>query len=130
VDARHPALLQSIRVEGFRGVGQAATLKISPGPGLTLIVGRNGSGKSSFAEALELLLTGDNSRWSTRSAIWREGWRNLHHADARIDAEFVLEGSKGKTSRRLKRWSRFRVPKHRRWTISGGPARSGCTVRS
>jgi recombinational DNA repair ATPase RecF len=98
VDGRHPALLQSIRVEGFRGVGPAATLEISPGPGLTLVVGRNGSGKSSFAEALELLLTGDNSRWSTRSAIWKEGWRNLHHADARIDAEFVLEGSKGKTS--------------------------------
>ena len=98
VDGRHPALLQSIRVEGFRGVGPAATLEISPGPGLTLVVGRNGSGKSSFAEALELLLTGDNSRWSTRSAIWREGWRNLHHAEARIDAEFVLEGSKGKTS--------------------------------
>jgi recombinational DNA repair ATPase RecF len=97
-DGRHPALLQSIRVEGFRGVGPAATLEISPGPGLTLVVGRNGSGKSSFAEALELLLTGDNSRWSTRSAIWKEGWRNLHHADARIDAEFVLEGAKGKTS--------------------------------
>jgi recombinational DNA repair ATPase RecF len=98
VDGRHPALLQSMRVEGFRGVGPAATLEISPGPGLTLVVGRNGSGKSSFAEALELLLTGDNSRWSTRSAIWKEGWRNLHHADARIDAEFVLEGSKGKAS--------------------------------
>jgi recombinational DNA repair ATPase RecF len=98
LDDRHPALLQSIRVEGFRGVGPAATLEISPGPGLTLVVGRNGSGKSSFAEALELLLTGDNSRWSTRSAIWKEGWRNLHHADARIDADFVLEGSKGKTS--------------------------------
>ncbi|HEU4356683.1 MAG TPA: AAA family ATPase, partial [Actinomycetota bacterium] len=98
LDGRHPALLRSIRVEGFRGVGPAATLEISPGPGLTLVVGRNGSGKSSFAEALELLLTGDNSRWSTRSAIWKEGWRNLHHADARIDAEFVLEGSKGTTS--------------------------------
>jgi DNA repair exonuclease SbcCD ATPase subunit len=98
VDGRHPALLQSIRIEGFRGVGPAATLKISPGPGLTLVVGRNGSGKSSFAEALELLLTGENSRWSTRSAIWKEGWRNLHHVEARIDAEFVLEGSKGKTS--------------------------------
>src|SRR6266545_1217261 len=97
VDRRHPALLQSIRVEGFRGVGPAATLEISLGPGLTLVVGRNGSGKSSFAEALELLLTGNNSRWSTRSAIWKEGWRNLHHANARIDAEFVLEGSKGKT---------------------------------
>jgi recombinational DNA repair ATPase RecF len=98
LDGRHPALLQSIKVEGFRGVGPAATLDVSPGPGLTLVVGRNGSGKSSFAEALELLLTGDNSRWSTRSAIWKEGWRNLHHVDARIDAEFVLEGSKGKTS--------------------------------
>jgi recombinational DNA repair ATPase RecF len=97
-DRRHPALLQSVRVEGFRGVGPPATLEISPGPGLTLVVGRNGSGKSSFAEALELLLTGDNSRWSTRSAIWKEGWRNLHHADARIDAEFVLEGSKGTAS--------------------------------
>lgn len=97
-DGRYPAFLQAIRVEGFRGVGPAATLEISPGPGLTLVVGRNGSGKSSFAEALELLLTGDNSRWSTRSAIWKEGWRNLHHADPRIDAEFVLEGSKGKTS--------------------------------
>jgi recombinational DNA repair ATPase RecF len=96
-DRRYPAFLQSIRVEGFRGVGPAATLEISPGPGLTLVVGRNGSGKSSFAEALELLLTGNNSRWSTRSAIWKEGWRNLHHGDPRIDAELVLEGSKGKT---------------------------------
>lgn len=93
--ARNPAYLQSVRVQGFRGVGPPATLPISTGPGLTLVVGRNGSGKSSFAEALELLLTGDNSRWSTRSAIWKEGWRNLHHADARIDADFVIEGAKG-----------------------------------
>src|SRR4029453_19179261 len=96
--ARNPAYTQSSAVQGFRGVGPPASLPITTGPGLTLVVGRNGSGKSSFAEALELLLTGDNSRWSTRSAIWKEGWRNLHHADARIDAEFVLEGSKGKTS--------------------------------
>src|SRR6266542_4197628 len=95
--ARNPAYIQSIDVQGFRGVGPPASLPITTGPGLTLVVGRNGSGKSSFAEALELLLTGDNSRWSTRSAIWKEGWRNLHHANARIDAEFVLEGSKGKT---------------------------------
>src|ERR687898_1114360 len=95
---RNPAYIQLIEVQGFRGVGPPASLPITTGPGLTLVVGRNGSGKSSFAEALELLLTGDNSRWSTRSAIWKEGWRNLHHADARIDAEFVLEGSKGKTS--------------------------------
>jgi hypothetical protein len=46
-DGRYQAFLQSIRVEGFRGAGPAATLEISPGPGLTLVVGRNGSGKSS-----------------------------------------------------------------------------------
>src|SRR5215211_3813439 len=95
--ARNPAYIQSIEVQGFRGVGPPASLPITTGPGLTLVVGRNGSGKSSFAEALELLLTGDNSRWSTRSAIWKEGWRNLHQSDARIDAEFVVEGAKGTT---------------------------------
>jgi recombinational DNA repair ATPase RecF len=97
VSDRNPAYIQSIKVQGFRGVGPPATLPITTGPGLTLIVGRNGSGKSSFAEALELLLTGDNSRWSTRSAIWKEGWRNLHHGDVGIDAEFVVEGAGGTT---------------------------------
>ena len=53
-----------------------------PAPGLTLVVGRNGSGKSSFADALELLLTGDNQRWSARRAkIWKDGGRNLHTPD-------------------------------------------------
>ncbi len=57
------AFVQSIAVEGFRGIGPAQTLELRPGPGLTLVVGRNGSGKSSFAEALEVLLTGDSLRW-------------------------------------------------------------------
>ena len=70
--------LSSISVAGFRGVGHKTTLEVSSGPGLTLVVGRNGSGKSSFAEALELLLTGENKRWADRSKAWSEGWRNLH----------------------------------------------------
>jgi hypothetical protein len=41
--------LQSISVRSFRGVGPARTLKLQPGPGLTVVLGRNGSGKSSFA---------------------------------------------------------------------------------
>ncbi len=72
------AYLDKISVQGFRGIGSGCDLKITPGPGLTLVVGRNGSGKSSFAEALELLLTGKNRRWEDRSAVWKEGWRNLH----------------------------------------------------
>jgi recombinational DNA repair ATPase RecF len=90
------AFLHSISVEGFRGIGPRATLEFPPGPGLTLVVGRNGSGKSSFAEALELLLTGDTFRWAQRTKVWREGWRNLHHASAAVAAEMVLEGQPGR----------------------------------
>src|ERR1039458_2316125 len=56
--------LAAIEVEGFRGIGPAVTLTLEPSPGLTLVVGRNGSGKSSFAEALEMLLTGSDRRWA------------------------------------------------------------------
>ncbi|HEY3176411.1 MAG TPA: AAA family ATPase, partial [Candidatus Polarisedimenticolia bacterium] len=84
--------LRSVAVEGFRGIGRAQTLELAPGPGLTLVVGRNGSGKSSFAEALEVLLTGDSLRWKERAAVWRDGWRNLHHPAASVSATFLVEG--------------------------------------
>ncbi len=86
------AYLRSITVEGFRGVGRQVVLELPPGPGLTLVIGRNGSGKSSFAEALELLLTGETYRWLNRAKIWKEGWRNLHHPHAAIQAELSLQG--------------------------------------
>ena len=76
--------LDSIEVSGFRGIGPTATLNLHPGPGLTIVSGRNGSGKSSFAEAAEFALTGDNKRWSGRTSIWQEGWRNLHAGEPRI----------------------------------------------
>src|SRR6266581_1071066 len=88
------AFLRSVAVEGFRGIGRAQTLELAPGPGLTLVVGRNGSGKSSFAEALEVLLTGDSMRWKERASVWRDGWRNLHHPAAAISATFLVEGER------------------------------------
>jgi hypothetical protein len=85
--------LSSITVEGLRGVGKSATLDLHAGPGLTLVLGRNGSGKSSFAEGLELLLTGHNARWNKRSKAWLEGWRNLHeHGTVAVSAGMVVEG--------------------------------------
>jgi recombinational DNA repair ATPase RecF len=88
------AYLQSLTVSGFRGIGPPATLTVTPRPGLTLVVGRNGSGKSSFAEALEVLLTGNLRRWEKLSAVWKQGWRSVHCPDqARITAEFVIEGA-------------------------------------
>jgi recombinational DNA repair ATPase RecF len=85
------AFLRSVVVEGFRGIGPAQKLELAPGPGLTLVVGRNGSGKSSFADALEVLLTGESMRWKDRAAVWRDGWRNLHHPAASLSATFLVE---------------------------------------
>lgn len=86
------AFLKSITVQGFRGIGPEATLDLNPGPGLTLVVGRNGSGKSSFAEGLEVLLTGDSKRWQGRSKVWKEGWRNLHHSNPTlVEADLLVE---------------------------------------
>src|SRR5262249_25917854 len=86
------AYLHSITVEGFRGVGKPVTLALPAGPGLTLVTGRNGSGKSSFAEGLEYLLTGESYRWLNRGRTWRAGWRTPHPAPAAIQAEFSLRG--------------------------------------
>ncbi len=98
------AFLRRLTAQGFRGIGPRATLDVTPGPGLTLVVGRNGSGKSSFAEGLELLLTGDTYRWSQRSKVWRdgpifdEGPSKLYDAlskvlglDALVDAQTALQ---------------------------------------
>jgi energy-coupling factor transporter ATP-binding protein EcfA2 len=86
------AYLRSLTVSGFRGIGPPATLKLEPGPGLTVVVGRNGSGKSSFAEALEVLLTGELRRWAKLPVVWRRGWRSMHHPEqAEITAEFLVQ---------------------------------------
>lgn len=85
-----PLYLASLDVRSFRGIATTARLTIQPGPGLTLVVGRNGSGKSSFAEAFEALLTGTSTRWEGRAQAWKQGWKNLHGSSSpRIVAKLV-----------------------------------------
>lgn len=87
------AFLRSIQVRGFRGIGPSSTLELTPAPGLTVIAGRNGSGKSSFCEALEVALTGDTERWKSKSSTaWRSAWRNLHQQnDSAISVRLAEE---------------------------------------
>ena len=96
---RGRAYLKAITVRGFRGICPKITLTLQPGPGLTVVTGRNGSGKSSFAEAAQLALTGENKRWSDRTAVWKDGWRNLHDPDTTaIAVELVEDGEPGTTT--------------------------------
>ncbi|MFF5180708.1 AAA family ATPase [Micromonospora sp. NPDC000316] len=111
--------LKSVTVAGFRGVGPERTLQIDPGPGLTLVVGRNGSGKSSFAEAVELALTGDSARWADKTSVWRTGWRNLHNPDpCWVGVELRVDGVA--TSTRV----------HRAWPVGAELADAEVTVTS
>jgi len=73
-------------------VSVPADTRAAAGSGLTLVVGRNGSGKSSFGRGTRGPAHGDSLRWKERAAVWREGWRNLHHPAAALDATFLVEG--------------------------------------
>ncbi len=89
------AFLKAIRVKGFRGVGPEATLPLHPATGLTVVCGRNGSGKSSFSEAFELALTGESYRWKEKKTVrWEEHWRNIHDGSpCSIRVELAEEGA-------------------------------------
>jgi hypothetical protein len=86
------AYLRNIKVRAFRGIGPERALAIPEGRGLTIVSGRNGCGKSSFAEAVELLFTDQCSRFT--AAIAAEGWRN-HHVD---DTPFIAADTLIETS--------------------------------
>src|SRR5215469_16540872 len=117
------AYLRSISVAGFRGVGPSSTLELEPGPGLTLVVGRNGSGKSSFADGLEVLLTGGLRRWQELSAVWQDGWRNLHANDlVRISADLLVEDAGPATAERT--WDGVTFPDSRATVQVSGKKRA------
>jgi AAA domain len=67
------AFLTSLAVEGFRGIGSKAMINFRPGPGLVIVAGRNGSGKSSLAEGFEYALTNTTSAGSSAPASWSGG---------------------------------------------------------
>ena len=101
-----PTYVASIQVRGFRGIGDDSHLRFTPGPGVTLIVGRNCSGKSSFAEAAEVAFTGTSARWAAKGSIeWQKGWRNVNSELApRLVVELVQEGI-GANARVERTWS-------------------------
>jgi len=96
--------LESVNVSGFRGIGPKAWLNLNPRPGVTLVVGRNGCGKSSIAEAIETAFTGTNPRQQSGDATRAGIWRNLHDgAKPAIEVKLSIEGDPG-PSRLTRSW--------------------------
>lgn len=67
---------------------------------MNLVVGRNGSGKSSIAEGIETAFTGVNMRWQGQHAMRSSNWRNLHDTDGRpeIEVKLAIEGDTGRST--------------------------------
>ncbi|GLZ32434.1 hypothetical protein Lesp02_46220 [Lentzea sp. NBRC 105346] len=114
--------VSAIRVRGFRGIGPEVELPLAPGPGLTVVVGRNGSGKSSFAEAAELALTGDNARWTrAQHEVWRQGWRNLHSAEDTAVALSIVRAGASEATTVQRVWHADEPLSGGTWTEEGAP---------
>lgn len=89
-------LLRQIAIEGFRGVQRR--IEVPFGAGFTVITGRNGSGKTSICDAVEYVLIGSISRFSTKDTergetigdyVW---WRGTNPA-AKNEVTLSLETS-------------------------------------
>jgi energy-coupling factor transporter ATP-binding protein EcfA2 len=92
------AFLRSISVSGFRGIGPSTTVVLHAAPGLTVVAGRNGAGKSTYAEALEVALTATSHRWRTRSVGLERNWANLHTPRPRQIRVGIAEQGVGTTT--------------------------------
>lgn len=83
--------LTSVSVCGFRGIAARTDLELQPVPGLVLVTGRNGSGKTSIAEAAEVALSGSSLRSSSK--LWSDGLKNLHYdGQAEVGVGLRIDG--------------------------------------
>jgi DNA repair exonuclease SbcCD ATPase subunit len=123
------AFIAKIRARGFRGVGPESTLPLHPASGLTVVAGRNGSGKSSFSEALELALTGDTYRWKRKkNSAWKQNWRNLHDGEpCQIRIELAEEGA-GQTTVGVDWEAGAELGQRRTWVQRAGRQREAGTT--
>ncbi|WP_098009635.1 AAA family ATPase [Streptomyces sp. sk226] len=91
--------LDSLAVNGFRGIGPRARLSLSPRPGVNLVVGRNGTGKSSLADAIEVGFTGARAHRPGQDATRGGHWVNLHNAESpKVELKLAVEGDTGNST--------------------------------
>ncbi|MBP2478367.1 energy-coupling factor transporter ATP-binding protein EcfA2 [Crossiella equi] len=88
VDGRRWSLGE-LSVRGFQGVGESEPLLVDfeGGPGITVVHGQNGAGKSSVTDAVQLVLRGELRAPGKASDkfLWERRQSNRDSAETRID---------------------------------------------
>ncbi|MBN1282794.1 MAG: DNA replication/repair protein RecF [Proteobacteria bacterium] len=111
--------IESLSLDGFRNI---AELRLDPGPGVNLLVGRNAQGKTNIVEAIGLLSTGTSFRTSEfRDMI---GW------DAtRADVSARVAGARGEDRIRVSmEQGRKGFERNGKRALARGPAALRCVL--
>jgi predicted ATPase len=80
--------METLRIRNFKAIGDSGLLRLTP---LTVLIGNNGSGKSSVLEALETLQT--CVEWGLDAAM--QMWRGIEHIRNKSATAQVGAGSAG-----------------------------------
>jgi hypothetical protein len=113
--------ISRIKFQGFRSFGKIRQI-VEPSPTISVLWGGNSQGKTSFAEGLEFLLTGQIARREMLASMkdeFAEALRNAHIGDDPVVVEAEIWCSDGK----LRRLTRTLVEDYRRGSAAG------CTSR-
>ena len=122
--------ISRIELQGFRSFGKTRQT-LEPSPTISVLWGGNSQGKTSFAEALEFLLTGQIARRELLASMkdeFAEALRNAHIGNGPVVVEAQIWCGDGK----LRRLTRTLVEDYRRGTAAGCVSRleidgKGCT---
>ena len=97
-----PLYLTRLRLEQFRSFG-TLDVGLPDGPGVLIVHGSNGLGKSSLFDALEWGLTGEVNHMPTGKSIKKADYLRRWDAPARHPTKIVLDFNEGKLVRSLSR---------------------------
>jgi energy-coupling factor transporter ATP-binding protein EcfA2 len=93
VSGRTWSLLR-VTIDGYQGVGAPLTVDLDPTPGVTVLIGRNGSGKSSIADAIETALHGEPRAPSStgrggKAPLWEREHCGRDAAEAHVEVTLL-----------------------------------------
>jgi hypothetical protein len=109
--------IRRIEIQGFRSFGKSRQI-LEPSPTISVLWGGNSQGKTSFAEGLEFLLTGQIARRELLASMrdeFAEALRNAHIGNGPVVVEAEIWCSDGK----CRRLTRTLIEDYRRGSAAG-----------